>query len=172
MNQERTDIIMKKFREMNLEEDTKFISEDHNMRLFNSRDINELKIFIMEIEKNAKLKQGKSIVKVDPNIKSLLDVEIALRKASGQVDVHIWLLRRLEVENMEIREMVASKLSTSQSKMFYGVPKMEKNHLKSKVQGKQRAKLQILLVKKISASCKKKCSKLKQLKNYEGPCFI
>ncbi|KAI3736643.1 hypothetical protein L2E82_26577 [Cichorium intybus] len=75
-------------------------------------DVNELKDLRTEMEENARLKQEKSTIEVDPNMKSLTDVETALK----QVDRVHMIVKRLEVENMEIRvEIVASKLITSAS---------------------------------------------------------
>ncbi|KAI3691746.1 hypothetical protein L6452_31548 [Arctium lappa] len=107
-------------------------------------DLTELKMLRMEREENQRVKQGKPIAE-DPTMKRLSEMENALRKASGQVDRANLAVRRLEVENAEIRaEMEASKLSASESvTMCLEVARREKKYLKRLLAWeKQQAKLQ------------------------------
>lgn len=78
-------------------------------------DLTELKMLRMEKEETQRLKKGKQTLE-ESTMKRLSEMENALRKASGQVDQANSAVRRLEIENAEIRaEMEASKLSASES---------------------------------------------------------
>jgi chromosome segregation ATPase len=69
----------------------------------------------MEKDETQRLKKGKQTLE-ESTMKRLSEMENALRKASGQVDQANSAVRRLEIENAEIRaEMEASKLSASES---------------------------------------------------------
>ncbi|KAK1306713.1 MND1-interacting protein 1 [Acorus calamus] len=84
-----------------------------------SADLSELKLLRMEREENRKVKEGNQMLE-DTTMKRLSEMEVALRKASGQVDRANAAMRKLEAENAEIRaEMEASKLSESESKAMH-----------------------------------------------------
>ncbi|XP_024996560.1 MND1-interacting protein 1-like [Cynara cardunculus var. scolymus] len=174
-NKEKANLMWKKFCELSLEENGQIIDEAktddmllgvireikeleklvkerkdwaHQKAMQAARklchDLTELKMLRMEKEDNQRLKQGKPATE-DPTMKRLSEMENALRKASGQVDRANLAVRRLEVENAEIRaEMEASKLSASESvTMCLEVARREKKYLKRLLAWeKQRAKLQ------------------------------
>ncbi|KAG1359381.1 MND1-interacting protein 1 [Cocos nucifera] len=104
----------------------------------------ELRTLRMEREENQHLKKGKQGLE-DATLKRLTEMENALKKASGQVDLANAAVRRLETENAEIRaEVEASELSASESaRMCLDAARKEKKLLK-KVQAweKQREKIQ------------------------------
>ncbi|KAI3681971.1 hypothetical protein L2E82_50281 [Cichorium intybus] len=157
LNQEGAKIIMKIFHEMNREGDNK---DDELLNLIDemedlgkqikdkrkwvnekeiqvmkrlSDDYKELRKLRMEREESQRIKPKRSGFDVDhPTMKNLIDVEIALRKAVVQLERAEMVVKRLEVENMEIRaEVVAFKLSSSESdKKYFEVSKREKKHLK------------------------------------------
>ncbi|KAK1262808.1 MND1-interacting protein 1 [Acorus gramineus] len=84
-----------------------------------SADLSELKLLRMEREENRKVKEGNQMLE-DTTMKRQSEMEVALRKASGQVDRANAAMRKLEAENAEIRaEMEASKLSESESKAMH-----------------------------------------------------
>ncbi|KAK1285666.1 MND1-interacting protein 1 [Acorus calamus] len=84
-----------------------------------SADLSELKLLRIEREENRKVKEGNQMLE-DTTMKRLSEMEVALRKASGQVDRANAAMRKLEAENAEIRaEMEASKLSESESKVIH-----------------------------------------------------
>lgn len=109
-----------------------------------SNDLIELRTLRMEREENQHLKKGKQGLE-DATLKRLTEMENALKKASGQVDLANAAVRRLETENAEIRaEVEASELSASESaRMCLAAARKEKKLLK-KVQAweKQREKIQ------------------------------
>lgn len=174
-NREGANLMLKKFRDLNLEGDAEPIDEEKKdemllglmkeMRDLESQvkerkewahqkamqaarklchDLTELKMLRMEREENQRVKMG-ATTSEDPTMKRLSEMENALRKASGQVDRANLAVRRLEVENAEIRaEMEASKLSASESvTMCLEVARREKKYLKRLLAWeKQRAKLQ------------------------------
>ncbi|KAG5097751.1 hypothetical protein JHK82_047605 [Glycine max] len=109
-----------------------------------SSDLTELKMLRMEREETQKLKKGKPVLE-DTTMKRLSEMENALRKASGQLDLGNAAVRRLETENAEMKaEMEASKLSASESvTACLEVAKREKKCLKKLLAWeKQKAKLQ------------------------------
>lgn len=109
-----------------------------------SSDLTELKMLRMEREETQKLKKGKPELE-DTTMKRLSEMENALRKASGQLDLANAAVRRLETENAEMKaEMEASKLSASESvTACLEVAKREKKCLKKLLAWeKQKAKLQ------------------------------
>ena len=109
-----------------------------------SKDLAELKLLRSEREEAFRLKKDQKALE-DSTMKKLSEMEIALRKASGQVDRANAAVRRLETENAEVRaEMEAAKLSAAESVATYQeVAKREKKGEK-RAQGweKQKAKLQ------------------------------
>ncbi|KAL2901490.1 MND1-interacting protein 1 [Bienertia sinuspersici] len=109
-----------------------------------SSDLTELKTLRADREETQRLKKGKQTLE-DTTMKRLSEMENALRKASSQVDRANASVRRLEVENAEIRaEMEASKLSASESvTTCLEVAKREKKCLKRLLAWeKQKTKLQ------------------------------
>nr|XP_043627535.1 MND1-interacting protein 1-like [Erigeron canadensis] len=109
-----------------------------------AHDLAELKMLRMEREENQKVNQEKPTVD-DSTMKRLSEMENSLRKVSGQMGRGNLIVRRLEVENAEIRaETEASKLSASESMtLCLSVAKREKKYLKKVLAWeKQRAKLQ------------------------------
>ncbi|KAG1360887.1 putative MND1-interacting protein 1 [Cocos nucifera] len=85
----------------------------------------------MEQEENLRMEKGKQALE-DVMMKWLTEMEIALKKGSGQVDRANAIIRRLETENAEMRaEIEASKLSASDSvRKCLGVTSCEKKCLK------------------------------------------
>ncbi|OIW10879.1 hypothetical protein TanjilG_27825 [Lupinus angustifolius] len=109
-----------------------------------SGDLTELKTLRMERDETQKLKKGKRTLE-DTTMKRLSEMENNLRKASGQVDQANAAVRKLEIENAEIKaEMEASKLSASESATAcLQVAKREKKCLKKLLAWeKQKAKMQ------------------------------
>ncbi|KAL3818073.1 hypothetical protein ACJIZ3_003978 [Penstemon smallii] len=109
-----------------------------------SNDLTELKMLRMEREETQRLKKGKQTLE-DTTLKKLTEMENALRKASGQVDRANAAVRKLEIENAEIKaEMEASKLSASESvTSCLEIAKREKKYLKKLLAWeKQKAKMQ------------------------------
>ncbi|KAF8032651.1 hypothetical protein BT93_D1542 [Corymbia citriodora subsp. variegata] len=109
-----------------------------------SSDMTELKLLRMEMDETQRLKKGKQTLE-ETTMKRLSDMENALRKASGQVDRADAAVKRLEIENAEIRaEMEASKLSASESvSSCLEVAKREKRSLKKLLAWeKQKTKMQ------------------------------
>lgn len=109
-----------------------------------SHDLTELKMLRMEREDTQWLKKGKQALE-ETTMKRLSEMENALRKASSQVDRANAAVRRLEIENAEIRaEMEASKLSAEESVTdFVEVEKKEKKYRKRLLAlEKQKTKLQ------------------------------
>ncbi|CAL0311620.1 unnamed protein product [Lupinus luteus] len=109
-----------------------------------SGDLTELKTLRMERDETQKLKKGKRTLE-DTTMKRLSEMENNLRKASGQVDQANAAVRKLEIENAEIKaEMEASKLSASESvTACLQVAKREKKCLKKLLAWeKQKAKMQ------------------------------
>ncbi|KAE9613102.1 hypothetical protein Lal_00027375 [Lupinus albus] len=107
-------------------------------------DLTELKTLRMERDETQKLKKGKRTLE-DATMKRLSEMENNLRKASAQVDQANAAVRKLEIENAEIKaEMEASKLSASESvTACLQVAKREKKCLKRLLAWeKQKAKLQ------------------------------
>ncbi|XP_047328264.1 MND1-interacting protein 1-like [Impatiens glandulifera] len=167
--------VLSKFREMNLDEGTECVTDDqkdevilnlirqitdlekqvkerkewaHQKAIQAARklstDLTELKMLRTEKEETQRSKKGKQTLE-DSTMKRLSDMENSLRKASGQVDRANAGVRRLEVENAEIRaEMEAAKLSASESiNACLEVAKREKKCLKKLlVWEKQKTKLQ------------------------------
>ncbi|KAK4478032.1 hypothetical protein RD792_017297 [Penstemon davidsonii] len=108
-----------------------------------SNDLTELKVLRMEREETRRLKEKKPLE--EATLKKLSEMEIALRKASGQVDRANAAVRKLEIENAEIKaEMEASKLSASESvTSCWEIAKREKKYLKKLLAWeKQKAKMQ------------------------------
>ncbi|KAK4478077.1 hypothetical protein RD792_017342 [Penstemon davidsonii] len=108
-----------------------------------SNDLTELKVLRMEREGTQRLKEKKPLE--EATLKKLSEMEIALRKASGQVDRANAAVRKLEIENAEIKaEMEASKLSASESvTSCLEIAKREnKYHKKLLAWEKQKAKMQ------------------------------
>ncbi|XP_008799427.1 MND1-interacting protein 1 [Phoenix dactylifera] len=109
-----------------------------------SNDLIELRTLRMEREENQRLKKGKQVLE-DATLKRLTEMENALKKATGQVDLANAAVCSLETENAEIQaEVEASELSASESaRMCLDVARKEKKLLK-KVQAweKQREKIQ------------------------------
>ncbi|KAF8380682.1 hypothetical protein HHK36_028172 [Tetracentron sinense] len=109
-----------------------------------SHDLTELKMLRMEREETQRMKKGKQALE-DTTMKRLSEMENELRKVTGQVDRANASVRRLEIENAEIRaEMEASKLSASESeKTCLEVAKREKKCRKRLLSWeKQKAKMQ------------------------------
>ncbi|XP_061366971.1 MND1-interacting protein 1-like [Gastrolobium bilobum] len=109
-----------------------------------SNDLTELKMLRMEREETLKSKRGKPTLD-DSTMKRLSEMEDALRRASGQADRANANVRRIELENAEIKaEIEASKLSASESvDACKEVEKREKKFLKKlKAWEKQKAKLE------------------------------
>ncbi|KAL5995818.1 hypothetical protein ACLOJK_025889 [Asimina triloba] len=80
-----------------------------------SKDKEELKALRLEKEEVARLKKEKQTLE-DSTMKKLSEMENALCKASGQVDRANATVRRLEVENSELRqEMEAAKSRAAES---------------------------------------------------------
>ncbi|OIV94663.1 hypothetical protein TanjilG_25887 [Lupinus angustifolius] len=168
-------VLLSKFRDLNLDEKLDFVAEDKKgeviVNLFRqikdlekqvkdrkewahqkamqaarklSGDLTELKILRMEREETQRLKKGKQTLE-GTTMKRLSEMENNLKKASGQVDHANASVRKLEIENAEIKaEMEASKLSASESVMAcLQIAKREKNYLKKLLAcEKQKAKLQ------------------------------
>ncbi|CAL0331740.1 unnamed protein product [Lupinus luteus] len=168
-------VLLSKFRDLNLDEKLDFVAEDKKgeviVNLFRqikdlekqvkdrkewahqkamqaarklSGDLTELKTLRMEREETQKLKKGKQTLE-GTTMKRLSEMENNLRKASGQVDHANAAVRKLEIENAEIKaEMEASKLSASESVMAcLQIAKREKRCLKKLLAlEKQKAKLQ------------------------------
>ncbi|KAE9606844.1 hypothetical protein Lal_00025951 [Lupinus albus] len=168
-------VLLSKFRDLNLDEKLDFVAEDKKgeviVNLFRqikdlekqvkdrkewahqkamqaarklSGDLTELKTLRMEREETQRLKKGKQTLE-GTTMKRLSEMESNLRKASGQVDHANAAVRKLEIENAEIKaEMEASKLSASESVMAcLQVAKREKRCLKKLLAWeKQKAKLQ------------------------------
>ncbi|KAG8374922.1 hypothetical protein BUALT_Bualt10G0046000 [Buddleja alternifolia] len=109
-----------------------------------SHDLTELKMLRMERDETQRLKKGKQTLD-KTTMDRLTDMEEALRNASGQVDRTNASVRKLEIENAEIRaEMEASKLSASESvTTCLEVAKREKKCLKRLLAWeKQKSKMQ------------------------------
>ncbi|KHN45974.1 MND1-interacting protein 1 [Glycine soja] len=174
-NQDAVNSVLSKFRDLNLDENLDLVAEDQKdeviVSLFHqirdlekqvnerkdwahqkamqaarklSSDLTELKMLRMEREETQKLKKGKPELE-DTTMKRLSEMENALRKASGQLDLANAAVRRLETENAEMKaEMEASKLSASESvTACLEVAKREKKCLKKLLAWeKQKAKLQ------------------------------
>ncbi|KAK6947443.1 hypothetical protein RJ641_000916 [Dillenia turbinata] len=174
-NQDVVNSIMSKFRDLNLDENGEFVPEDQKDEMILaliqqakdlekqveerkewahqkamqaarklSNDLTELKMLRMEKEETQRLKKGKQTLE-DSTMKRLSEMENALRKASGQVDRANAAVRRLEIENAEIRaEMEASKLSAAESvTACLELAKREKKCLKRLLAWeKQKTKLQ------------------------------
>lgn len=174
-NQDVVTAVLSKFRELNLDEGTDCVSDDQKDEVILtligqikdlekqvkerkewaqqkamqaarklSNDLTELKTLRMEREENQRIKKGKQTLE-DSTMKRFSDMENALRKASGQVDRANAAVRRLEIENAEIRaEIEASKLSSSESvNASLEVAKREKKCLKKlSAWEKQKTKLQ------------------------------
>ncbi|XP_076912085.1 MND1-interacting protein 1-like [Bidens hawaiensis] len=144
-NQEGVNLMLSKFKEMNLEGDMEYVPEDQKdemiMSLMNQiKDLekqvaerkewahqkamqaarklsNDLnELKMLRMEREETQRAKQAKAADDPTMKRLSEMEAALRKASGQVDRANAAVRRLETENAEIRaEMEASKLSASES---------------------------------------------------------
>ncbi|XP_076901407.1 MND1-interacting protein 1-like [Bidens hawaiensis] len=144
-NQEGVNLMLSKFKEMNLEGDMEYVPEDQKDEMIMSlmNQIKDLEKQVAERKEWAHQKAMQAARKLsndlnelktlrmereetqrakqakaaeDPTMKRLSEMEAALRKASGQVDRANAAVRRLETENAEIRaEMEASKLSASES---------------------------------------------------------
>nr|KYP35992.1 MND1-interacting protein 1 [Cajanus cajan] len=174
-SQDAVNSVLSKFRDLNLDENLELVAEDQKdeviVTLFHqikdlekqvnerkdwahqkamqaarklSSDLTELKMLRMEREETQKLKKGKPVLE-DTTMKRLSEMENALRKASGQLDLANAAVRRLETENAEMKaEMEASKLSASESvTACLEVAKREKKCLKKLLAWeKQKAKLQ------------------------------
>ncbi|CAJ1943129.1 unnamed protein product [Sphenostylis stenocarpa] len=174
-NQDAVNSVLSKFRDLNLDENLELVAEDQKdeviVTLFHqikdlekqvserkdwahqkamqaarklSSDLTELKMLRMEREETQKLKKGKPVLE-DTTMKRLSEMENALRKASGQLDLANAAVRRLETENAEMKaEMEASKLSASESvTACLEVAKREKKCLKKLLAWeKQKTKLQ------------------------------
>ncbi|TKY55559.1 MND1-interacting protein 1 [Spatholobus suberectus] len=174
-SQDAVNSVLSKFRDLNLDENLELVAEDQKdeviVTLFHqikdlekqvderkdwahqkamqaarklSSDLTELKMLRMEREETQKLKKGKPTLE-DTTMKRLSEMENALRKASGQLDLANAAVRRLETENAEMKaEMEASKLSASESvTACLEVAKREKKCLKKLLAWeKQKAKLQ------------------------------
>lgn len=138
--------VLSKFRDLNLDENFEYVAEDQKDEVILSlihqikdlekqvkdrtewahlkamqaarklnNDSSELKMLREEREEILRLKKGKQTLE-DSTMKRLGEMENALRKASGQGDRANASVRRLELENAEIKaEMEASKLSASES---------------------------------------------------------
>lgn len=96
-----------------------------------SHDLSELKILRMEREGKQQLKNYKLELE-EETMKKLMQLEDALRKTGCQADLVNAAVKRLEVENAEIRaEVEAFKLSASESdKICVEVVRREKKCLK------------------------------------------
>lgn len=174
-SQDAVNSVLSKFRDLNLDENLELVAEDQKdeviVTLFHqikdlekqvserkdwahqkamqaarklSSDLTELKMLRVEREETQKLKKGKPALE-DTTMKRLSEMENALRKASGQLDLANAAVRRLETENAEMKaEMEASKLSASESvTACLEVAKREKKCLKKLLAWeKQKAKLQ------------------------------
>ncbi|XP_028762515.1 MND1-interacting protein 1 [Neltuma alba] len=174
-NQDALNSVLSRFRDLNFDENLESLAEDHKDEVTSailhqisdlekqvqerkdwayqkamqaarklSSDLTELKMLRMEREEAQRLKEGKQALE-DTTMKRLSEMEIALRKASGQVDRANAAVRRLETENAELKaEIEASKLSASESaSACLQVAKREKKCLKRLVAWeKQKAKIQ------------------------------
>ncbi|PIN23729.1 putative E3 ubiquitin ligase [Handroanthus impetiginosus] len=189
-NQDVVNSVMSKFRDLNLDENTEQVSLDqkdemilgliHQIKDLEkqvkerkewahqkamqaarklSHDLTELKMLRMEREETQRMKKGKHTLE-DTTLIKLTEMENALRTASGQVDRANAAVRKLEIENAEIRaEMEASKLSASESvTTCLEVAKREKKYLKKLLAWeKQKTKVQEEI-----ATEKQKISELQQ----------
>ncbi|KAI9088965.1 hypothetical protein K1719_029244 [Acacia pycnantha] len=174
-NQDALNSILSRFRDLNFDENLESLAEDQKDEMTSailhhinnlekqvlerkdwahlkamqaarklSSDLTELKMLRMEREEAQRLREGKQALE-DTTMKKLSEMEIALRKASSQVDRANAAVRRFETENAEIKaEMEASKLSASESvSACLQVAKREKKCLKRLLAWeKQKAKLQ------------------------------
>ncbi|KAF7809999.1 MND1-interacting protein 1 [Senna tora] len=91
----------------------------------------ELKLLKMEKEETQRLMKGKHAIE-DTTMKRLSEMENSLRRTIGQVNRANAAVRRLEVENAEIRaDLEASKLSASESDAACSnIVKREKKYMK------------------------------------------
>ncbi|XP_051151536.1 MND1-interacting protein 1-like [Andrographis paniculata] len=167
--------VMSKFRELNLDENLEQASADqkdemiltliHQLRELDkqvkerkewahqkamqaarklSHDLTELKTLRMEREETQRLRKGKQALE-ETSAKRIAEMENALRIANTRVDRANAAVRKLEIENAEIRaEMEASKLSASESvATCLEVAKREKKCLKKLLAWeKQKSKMQ------------------------------
>ncbi|KAK1326487.1 MND1-interacting protein 1 [Acorus calamus] len=79
-------------------------------------DLTEMRVLKMEREENQNLKKGKPALE-DSTVKRLSEMETALRKVSGEIEKGNSAVRKLEMENAELRaEMEAAKLSEYESR--------------------------------------------------------
>ncbi|KAJ7550917.1 hypothetical protein O6H91_07G124800 [Diphasiastrum complanatum] len=111
-------------------------------RLIN--DFSELKALRLEREEASRLKKEKQALE-ECSKKKISDMEIELRKTIGQVECTNTAVRRLEIENAEMRaEMEAAKLSAAESAAIDKVvAKRERKALKKEqAWERQRSKLQ------------------------------
>ncbi|CAA6673792.1 unnamed protein product [Spirodela intermedia] len=109
-----------------------------------SCDLSELRILRQDREETLNAKSTRQIMD-DSSIKKIEDMEDALRKVSIEVDRANEVVRRLELENKELKaEMAASKLSASESAMMsMEIAKREKKSMKKLAAWeKQRIELQ------------------------------
>ncbi|XP_071701775.1 MND1-interacting protein 1-like [Rutidosis leptorrhynchoides] len=132
-NQEVVNMMLSKFRDMNLEGETEFVAEDQKdemiLSLMNQikdleKQVKERKDWAHQKAMQAARKLSHDLTELktlrmereetqqlkngksnveDPTLKRLSEMETALRKASGQVDRANAAVRRLENENAEIR---------------------------------------------------------------------
>ncbi|KAI7738598.1 hypothetical protein M8C21_011459 [Ambrosia artemisiifolia] len=132
-NQEGVNMMLSKFRDMNLEGDTEYVPEDQKDEMILSlmhqikdleKQVKERKEWAHQKAMQAARKLSNDLTELkmlrmereetqrlkqgkptveDPTMKRLSEMETALRKASGQVDRANAAVRRLETENAEIR---------------------------------------------------------------------
>ncbi|KAK9076572.1 hypothetical protein SSX86_004906 [Deinandra increscens subsp. villosa] len=132
-NQEVVNMMLSKFREMNLEGDMEYVPEDQKDEMILSlmhqikdleKQVKERKEWAHQKAMQAARKLSNDLTELktlrmereetqrlkqgkstveDPTMKRLSEMETALRKASGQVDRANAAVRRLETENAEIR---------------------------------------------------------------------
>ncbi|KAJ7541259.1 hypothetical protein O6H91_10G051500 [Diphasiastrum complanatum] len=108
------------------------------------KDFSELKALRLEREEASRLRKEKEALE-ESSKKKISDMEIALRKTIGQAECTNAVVRRLEIENAEMRaEMEATKLSAAESAANDKVvAKREKKALKKEKSWEtQRVKLQ------------------------------
>nr|XP_043616995.1 MND1-interacting protein 1-like [Erigeron canadensis] len=132
-NREVVNMMLSKFRDMNLEGDTEYVPEDQKDEMILSlvhqikdleKQVKERKEWAHQKAMQAARKLSSDLTELkmlrmereeiqrqkqvkstveDPTMKRLSDMETALRKASGQVDRTNAAVRRLETENAEMR---------------------------------------------------------------------
>ncbi|KAJ7542754.1 hypothetical protein O6H91_09G010200 [Diphasiastrum complanatum] len=108
-----------------------------------SKDYSELRALRMEREEASCLKKEIQVLE-ESSKKKASELEVALRKTIGQAECRSAAMRRLELENAEMRaEMEAAKLNAAESEASNNVvmKREKKASKKEKIWERQRAKL-------------------------------